>query len=57
MGGCGSIIGSLIGCNSPGTLRNGLTRLDVQAFHQLLATAIIVFVAMLIDTATGGKQG
>jgi ribose transport system permease protein len=57
MGGRGSIVGTLIGCIILGTLRNGLTLLNVQAFYQLLATGIIIIVAMLIDKATSGKQG
>lgn len=57
MGGRGSIPGTLIGCIILGTLRNGLTLLNVQAFYQLLATGIIIIVAMLIDKATSGKQG
>ncbi len=55
MGGRGSIPGTLIGCIILGTLRNGLTLLNVQAFYQLLATGIIIIVAMLIDKATSGK--
>ena len=57
MGGRGSIPGTLIGCIILGTLRNGLTLLNVQAFYQLLATGIIIIVAMLIDKATSGKEG
>ena len=57
MGGRGSIVGTLIGCIILGTLRNGLTLLNVQAFYQLLATGIIIIVAMLIDKAATGKQG
>lgn len=57
MGGRGSILGTLIGCIILGTMRNGLTLLNVQAFYQLLATGIIIIVAMLIDKATSGKQG
>jgi ribose transport system permease protein len=57
MGGRGSIIGTLIGCIILGTLRNGLTLMNVQAFYQLLATGIIIIVAMLIDKATSGKEG
>jgi ribose transport system permease protein len=40
-----------------GALGNGLTLLNVQAFNQLLATGMIIIVAMLIDKATTGKQG
>jgi ribose transport system permease protein len=57
MGGRGSILGTLIGCILLGTLRNGLTLLNVQAFYQLLATGIIILVALLIDRWTTGKQG
>jgi ribose transport system permease protein len=56
-GGRGSIIGTLIGCIILGALRNGLTLMNVQAFYQLLATGIIIIVAMLIDRATSGKAG
>ena len=58
MGGRGSIPGTLIGCIILGTLRNGLTLLNVQAFYQLLATGIIIIVAMQIDkfaSSAGGK--
>ena len=48
IGGRGSILGSL---------RNGLTLVNDQAFYLLLATGIIIIVAMLIDKATRGKQG
>ncbi len=57
MGGRGSIPGTLIGCVILGTLRNGLTLMNVQAFYQLLATGIIIIVAMLIDKVTSGKEG
>lgn len=57
MGGRGSIVGTLIGAIILGTLRNGLTLMNVQAFYQLLATGIIIIVAMLIDKLTSGKQG
>ena len=50
-------LGTLIGCIILGTLRNGLTLLNVQAFCQRLATGIIISVAMLIDKATSGKTG
>lgn len=31
--------------------------MNVQAFYQLLATGIIIIIAMLIDTLTSGRQG
>ncbi|QUG76214.1 ribose ABC transporter permease [Erwinia sp. E602] len=55
MGGKGSIVGTLIGAVILGSLRNGLTLLNIQAFYQLLATGLIIIIAMLIDRATRGK--
>ncbi|WP_455812741.1 ABC transporter permease [Pseudomonas graminis] len=55
MGGKGSIVGTLIGAVILGALRNGLTLLNIQAFYQLLATGLIIIIAMLIDRATRGK--
>lgn len=55
-GGKGSIVGTLIGAIVLGTMRNGLTLLNVQAFYQLLATGIIIIAAMLIDRLTRGNQ-
>ncbi len=55
MGGKGSIIGTLIGAIILGALRNGLTLLNIQAFYQLLATGLIIIIAMLIDRATRGR--
>jgi ribose transport system permease protein len=54
-GGRGSIIGTILGAVILGTVTNGLTLLNVQAFYQLLATGIIIVVAMLIDRATRGR--
>ena len=53
----GSIVIPLIGCIVLGTLRNGFILLNVQVYYQLLATGIIIIVAILIDKPTGGKQG
>jgi ribose transport system permease protein len=55
-GGRGSIIGTLLGAIILGTVTDGLTLLNVQAFYQLLATGIIIIVAMLIDRVTRGKS-
>jgi len=55
MGGKGSIFGTLIGVIILGALRNGLTLLNIQAFYQLLATCLIIIIAMLIDRATRGN--
>ena len=55
MGGKGSIVGTLIGAIILGALRNGLTLMNIQAFYQLLATGLIIIIAMLIDRATRGR--
>ena len=55
MGGKGSIVGTILGAIILGSMRNGLTLLNVQAFYQLLATGLIILVAMLIDRATRGR--
>ncbi len=56
MGGKGSIIGTILGAIVLGTMRNGLTLLNVQAFYQLLATGLIIILAMLVDRLTRGKE-
>ena len=56
MGGKDSIIGTLLGAIILGAMRNGLTLLNVQAFYQLLATGLIILLAMLIDRATRGRS-
>ena len=54
MGGKGSVVGTILGAIILGSLRNGLTLLNVQAFYQLLATGLII-IAMLVDRATRGR--
>lgn len=56
MGGKGSIVGTLLGAIILGSLRNGLTLLNVQAFYQLFATGLIILAAMLVDRATRGRE-
>ena len=56
MGGKGSILGTILGAVILGTMRNGLTLMNVQAFYQLLATGLIILVAMMIDRATRGRE-
>ena len=56
MGGKGSIVGTLLGAIILGSLRNGLTLMNVQAFYQLLATGLIILAAMLVDRATRGRE-
>ena len=52
MGGKGSILGTVLGVIILGTVTDGLTLLNVQAFYQLLATGLIIIAAMLIDRTT-----
>jgi ribose transport system permease protein len=54
MGGKGSIFGTILGAVILGAMRNGLTLMNVQAFYQLLATGLIIILAMLIDRAARG---
>lgn len=56
MGGKGSIFGTILGAIVLGAMRNGLTLLNVQAFYQLLATGIIIILAMLVDRLARGKE-
>jgi ribose transport system permease protein len=56
MGGKGSIFGTILGAIVLGAMRNGLTLLNVQAFYQLLATGIIILLAMLVDRLTRGRM-
>ncbi|WET75599.1 ABC transporter permease [Rhizobium croatiense] len=55
MGGKGSIVGTILGAIILGAMRNGLTLMNVQAFYQLLATGLIILVAMMIDRVTRGQ--
>jgi ribose transport system permease protein len=55
MGGKGSIVGTILGAIILGAMRNGLTLMNVQAFYQLLATGLIILVAMIIDRLTRGR--
>ena len=55
MGGKGSIVGTILGAVVLGAMRNGLTLLNVQAFYQLLATGIIIILAMLVDRLARGR--
>ena len=55
MGGKGSVVGTILGAVILGSMRNGLTLMNVQAFYQLLATGLIILVAMMIDRLTRGR--
>jgi len=55
LGGKGGIIGTLLGAVILGGMRNGLTLLNVQAFYQLLATGLVILLAMLVDRIARGR--
>ena len=56
MGGKGSIAGTILDAIILGAMRNGLTLPNVQALYQLLATGIIILLAMLLDRLARGKE-
>jgi len=55
LGGKGGIVGTLLGAIILGAMRNGLTLMNVQAFYQLLATGVVILLAMLVDRLTRGR--
>jgi ribose transport system permease protein len=55
-GGKGSVIGTILGAIILGTLINGLTLMNVQAFWQLAATGAIILVAMIVDRVARGSE-
>jgi ribose transport system permease protein len=56
LGGKGGVIGTLLGAIILGGMRNGLTLMNVQAFYQLLATGIVILLAMMVDRLTRGRR-
>jgi ribose transport system permease protein len=51
MGGRASIVGTVLGALLLGSIRTGLTLLNVNPFFQLLITGIIILLAVLVDRA------
>jgi ribose transport system permease protein len=51
-GGEGNPLGSLIGALTLGAMQNGLTLLNVPSFWQLVATGVVVILAVYADQAT-----
>lgn len=49
VGGQGTIIGTIIGALIIGILNNGLNLMDVQSYYQMIAKAIVILVAVLLD--------
>lgn len=56
LGGKGGIVGTLLGAIILGGMRNGLTLMNVQAFYQLLATGVVILLAMMVDRLTRGRR-
>lgn len=54
-GGEGNIFGTLIGALLIGTVRNGLTLLNVPTFHQITAIGLIIIAAVLIEGVSKTK--
>src|ERR1700756_1083322 len=55
-GGEGNPLESLIGALTLGALQNGLTLLNVPSFWQLVATGVVVILAVFVDQATRKRQ-
>src|ERR1700689_5127131 len=55
-GGEGNPMGSLIGALTLGAMQNGLTLLNVPSFWQLVATGVVVILAVFADQATRKRQ-
>jgi ribose transport system permease protein len=55
-GGEGNPLGSLIGALTLGAMQNGLTLLNVPSFWQLVATGVVVILAVFVDQATRKRQ-
>jgi ribose transport system permease protein len=55
-GGEGNPLGSLIGALTLGAMQNGLTLLNVPSFWQLVATGVVVILAVFADQATRKRQ-
>ena len=55
-GGEGNPLGSLIGALTLGAMQNGLTLLNVPSFWQLVATGVVVIMAVFADQITRKRQ-
>jgi ribose ABC transporter membrane protein len=49
MGGKGKIMGTLIGALIIGFLNNALNLLDVSSYYQMIAKAVVILLAVLVD--------
>lgn len=50
MGGSGRVMGTLVGALIIGFLNNALNLLDVSSYYQMIAKAIVILLAVLVDT-------
>nr|WP_281004424.1 ribose ABC transporter permease [Maridesulfovibrio salexigens] len=50
MGGKGTIMGTLLGALIIGFLNNALNLLDVSSYYQMIAKALVILLAVLVDT-------
>jgi ribose transport system permease protein len=55
-GGEGNPLGSLVGALTLGAMQNGLTLLNVPSFWQLVATGVVVILAVYADQATRQRK-
>lgn len=49
VGGQGTVIGTIIGALIIGILNNALNLMDVQSYYQMIAKAVVILVAVLLD--------
>lgn len=56
MGGKGRIFGTLIGALIIGFLSNALNLLDINSYYQLIAKAIVILAAVILDNFIGRKK-
>lgn len=55
VGGQGTIIGTIIGALIIGILNNALNLMDVQSYYQMIAKAIVILIAVLLDKKEKAK--
>lgn len=56
MGGKGRIFGTLIGALIIGFLSNALNLLDIDSYYQLVAKALVILTAVIVDNVIGRKH-
>ncbi|NLY45673.1 MAG: ribose ABC transporter permease [Tissierella sp.] len=56
VGGQGTVIGTIIGALIIGILNNALNLMDVQSYYQMIAKAIVILIAVLLDRKGKSKS-